>query len=190
MAVKQSLLSRGSNMQTARKLTIVLCLVLLVFFLFCLVCLAFNNYDNIYLLRNIVAAQLLVSSLAACTAIIYSFVLLFRKAHGPKQSVSKIVMLSETNAHMDKFSLGSRASALIVKGEFVYVTIESDASVVEYAVINRVENYWYIERVSEARSVGLKRAGEQYIYKLKVGMCYRLHVNDVIYVENDRLLVI
>ena len=177
-------------MQAARKLTIIFCLVLLAFFLVSLVLFAYNDYDNIYLLRNIVAAQLLVFSLITCVALFYSFIMLFRKAHGAKQNVSKIVVLSETNARMDEFSLGSRASALIVKGDFVYVTIESDASVEDYAVINRVENYWYIERVAEAKNVGLKRAGENYIYKLKVGMCYRLHVNDIIYIENERLLVI
>jgi hypothetical protein len=125
------------------------------------------------------------------SVIIYIITPYFQNPSVAKQTISKIVLLSETNTPTDEFFLINRTSALIVKNENdVYISLEGDVTADEYAVINCVENWWYIERISDVRSVGLKRTEEQYVYKLKAGMCYRLQRNDVIYIENERLLVL
>ena len=81
-------------------------------------------------------------------------------------------------------------SVLIGKRDTVYFRSEIDLAVDGYAVVNCVENNWYLERVFDERSVGLKRAGEQFVYRLKTGMSYRLQINDIIYIGTERLLVL
>ena len=177
-------------MKTTNKYIITICSFLLVFFLIELLCLANIYSEN--LLHNIIFAQLLVFSLVACTVIICTVAPLFQKVQNETQDISKItkiILLSDTNTPVDDYSLVNRTSALINKGGAVDMSMESDSSTKGYAVVNRVENEWYVERISEERSVALKRAGEQYIYKLKMGMCYRLNLNDILYVEKERLLV-
>jgi hypothetical protein len=175
-------------MKTARKLIILLSCLLLAFFLIALVC--YEYYRSTIILYNIVVVQLIVFAIAAFSVIVYSVVPLFRRKRALSPDISKIVLLSETNALMDEFSLANRKSALIVKGDFIDICLQNDLAADEYAVINCVANYWYIERVSDTLSVGLKRGGEQYVYKLKPALCYRLYSSDIIYIENERLLVI
>ena len=177
-------------MKTTDKYTITICGFLLVFFLIELLCLVNIYSEN--LLHNIIFAQLLMFSLTACTVIVCTVAPMFHKVQSETQNISKItkiVLLSDFNTPTDDFSLINRTSALIKKGGAADMSMESDSSVKGYAVVNRVENEWYVERISEERTVALKRAGEQYIYKLKMGMCYRLNLNDILYVEKERLLV-
>ena len=179
-------------MKTNKVFISILSGILLLFFLVVLICFAYKYYhpqNYLIFLNNIIIAQQIVLALAACSVFIYAVKPLLHKARAATPAISQIIVLSEANTPMDEFSLINRTSALIVKEDFIYITVENDLSSTEYAVINRVESYWYIERVSDALNIGLKRAGEQYVYKLKPAMCYRLHKNDVIYIDNGRLLV-
>jgi len=176
------------SIKTSKRFIVVLSSILLAFFLTALVCFTFFYFEGLLII--IFLAQLIVFSLGAASVIVYSLIPLFYKVQNLAHDITKLVFLSETNTPTDEFSLINRTSVVISKGEAVYISLESHSANDEYAVINRVRNYWYIERVSEARSIGLKRAGEQYVYKLKPSMSYRLYINDIIYIENERLLVI
>jgi hypothetical protein len=175
-------------MKTTKKFTILLGSALLAFFLFELAW--FVNYDPKIYIYNILIIQFIVLSLAAFSVVIYTTWSLLHKARGSAQRITRIVLLSESNTPKEEFSLVNRMSVLIGKRDAVYFRSEIDLAVDGYAVVNCVDNNWYLERVFDERSVGLKRAGEQFVYRLKTGMSYRLQINDIIYIGNERLLVL
>jgi len=175
-------------MKTTRLFTIILGSVLLAFFLVALAW--FANYDPTIHIYNIFITQLIVFSVAALSIIIFSALTMSKKTRSTAQSITRIVLLSEFNAPKEEFSLIDRTSVLIGKRDTVYFRSEIDLAVDGYAVVNCVDSYWYVERVFEERSVGLKRAGEQFVYRLKTGMSYKLQINDIIYIGTERLLVL
>ena len=174
-------------MKAAHKFAIVLSSALLAFFL---IGLAYFLYDPGVLIYNILIAQLMVFSFAAISVLVFSIMQLLRRSRVATPGVSRIVLLTDMNAHKEEFSLSNRSSILIGKRETVYIRSEIDLALDGYAVINCVGNYWYVERIYDERSVGLKRAGEQFVYRLKTGISYKLHINDIIYIGNERLLVL
>jgi hypothetical protein len=175
-------------MKTTKKFIILLGSALLAFFLFELAW--FVNYDPKIHIYNILTIQFIVLSLAAFTVVVYTTWSLLHKTRGSAQRITRIVLLSESNTPKEEFSLINRMSVLIGKRDAVYFRSEIDLAVDGYAVVNCVDNNWYLERVFDERSVGLKRAGEQFVYRLKTGMSYRLQINDIIYIGNERLLVL
>ena len=175
-------------MKTDRKFIIILSSLLLLFFLIALICLANSNSENF--LRSVFVIQLLVFSIAMGAVIVYYAWPYFNKISNVGLDITKIVLLSETNVLLDEFSLVNRACALIGKSGKVYLSADNDLTGDECAVLNCVEKDWYIERVQDKFSVGLKRAKEQYVCKLKAGMCYRLQANDIIYIGDERLLLL
>jgi len=175
-------------MKTTKRFIFILSSALLAFFLVALAW--FANYNSGEHITNIFVAQLVAMSVTSLTVVVFSAWSLFRKARGTAQSITRIVLLSEFNTPKEEFSLVDRTSVLIGKRDTVYFRSEIDLAVDGYAVVNRVENYWYVERVFEERSVGLKRAGEQFVYRLKTSMSYKLQVNDIIYIGSERLLVL
>jgi len=173
-------------MKATKKFVIILSGALLAFFLFELAWLI--NFDPE--IHNILIIQLIALSLAAFSVVIFSTWLLLRKTRSSAQRITRIVLLSESNTPKEEFSLANRNSVLIGKRDTVYFRSEIDLAVDGYAVVNCVEDYWYVERVFDERSVGLKRAGEQFVYRLKTGMSYKLQINDIIYIGHERLLVL
>ena len=184
----------GTIMKTTKIFVSVISSILLAFFLIAFALFAYNYYHgfifSVYFIYNLFLAQLIVFSVVACLILIFVAMPLYDKMRGATNEISKIVLLSEMNVPVDEYTLFGRTYMLIGRSETSYISLGTDRVANEYAVINRVKNYWYIERVSDERNVGLKRAGEQYVYKLKPGLCYKLQINDTIYVENERLLVI
>lgn len=178
-------------MRTLNRYVITISSILSAFFIITLCYFIYSEYIyNENSLHNIFLAQLIMFTLASCSTLVFSIIPLFRDTRGSTIDISKIVLLSDTNTPTDEFLLINRTSAMIVKGDFVYISLEKDILADEYAVLNRVDNLWYIERVSDIRSVGLKRAGEQYVYKLKPDILYKLNINDTVYIENERLLLV
>jgi len=175
-------------MKATKRFAIILGGVLLAFSLIELAW--FVNYDPAIHLNNILITQFIVFSLASFAVVIFSTWSLVHKNRSNVQRITRIVLLSEANTPKEEFSLTNRMSVLIGKRDTVYFRSEIDLAVDGYAVVNCVENNWYIERVFEERSVGLKRAGEQFVYRLKTGMSYRLQINDIIYIGTERLLVL
>lgn len=60
---------------------------------------------------------------------------------------------------------------------------------IEYAVLNLVSGYWYIEAMSKQYPIGLKKENESMVYKLKPEIPYKLSKNDIIYVNASKILV-
>ena len=178
-------------MKTANKFTIALCGALLVFLLVGLgVMLFYEPEDPVRLTHNMLIALLSALTFGSASVTVYASRLVFSRNRASGQDVAKIILLSDSNVPKEEFYLTNRTSALIGKSDVVYIRSEIDLASDGYAAINCVDNCWYVERVFEERSVGLKRAGEQFAYKLKTGMSYRLHKNDIIYIGNERLLVV
>ena len=175
-------------MKASKIFNIILGSILLSFFLIELACFAYFA-PNINI-NYILIAQLIVFSLVACAIIIFCAGTLTSKSRGSAQGITRIALLSESNAPKEEFSLINRTSVLIGKRDTVYFRSEIDLALDGYAVLNCVSSYWYVERAFDERNVGLKRAGEQFVYRLKTGMSYRLQINDIIYIGHERLLVL
>ena len=183
-------------MKTTRLFTIVISGSLLAYFLAALIMFAVNHFRGYafseHLTYNLLLAQTVAFALATSIVLAATLSPARKRAGGSANAVTKIVRLTEMNATAEEYFLSGRTSVLIGKAGATADGGEGGDVSNEFAVINRVNDFWYIERVSDERSVGLKRAGEQreqYVYKLKTGLCYKLQVNDVIYIENERLLV-
>ena len=192
-------------MKTINKFVIILCSCILTCCLIILIFLLASGYrnsigefasgnktsigDTSFLYKAFVF-QLILHSLSLISVVVYLLYPLYRKTRSSDKTISKIVLLSDANEPADEFLLLNRKSAMIVRQDFVYISLENDVLVDEYAVINRVDSDWYIERISEKLVVGLRRAGEQYVYKLKPGVFYKMCANDTIYIEKERLLLV
>ena len=134
-------------------------------------------------------AQLIAFSVAAFASIVYFIRPLLADAVQPGSNIQKLVRLSDSNTPVDECSLVNRTSVLLCKADDVYFSFhEGRYPADEYAVLNLVHRTWYVERVSEIQSVGIKRAGEQYVYRLKVNTSYKLGRNDTIYLDSERIL--
>jgi len=169
---------------------IILSSLLLAFFLAEFAYYVYYAYEiTIYNVSIILIAQLIVFSLTTLSVLVFSIWAFFNNNRRSAPGVTKIILLSESNSPKEEFSLINRTSVLIGKRDTVYIRSEIDLTVDGYAVLNCVDNFWYVERVFDERSVGLKRAGEQFVYRLKIGMSYKLQVNDIIYIGTDRLLI-
>ena len=142
------------------------------------------------LLYNTILAQLIT---LCAIAIIYILIPIIQKPRkiSAVPEISTIVQLSEKdNAILEEYTLdiADKTSMLICKGETIYFSLtEGNNPSEEYAILNKVDQYWYIESLTTR--VGIKRAREQYVYKLKPKMPYKLQKNDIIYIEKIRLLI-
>jgi len=162
---------------------ILLSLLVLIFFYI-------NNNSENYL-EIIILVQLIIASVVSLCVMVYCLYPYFRSMRIPENCVTKLAVLSETNAWQNEFYLEKKTSTLICLSDMVYLShLEGKTKDEEYASLNRVGDIWYLERLSDERNVGMKRFGEQYVYKLKTNIVYKLRINDIIYIENDRLLVV
>ena len=178
-------------MKADRKFIIIISCLLLMFFLSALAGYAFHGYDYfLYNINEIFFIQIIVFAVVALAAIIYFSRPFFRKISGKTQEIKKILLLNDANVSVDEFSLINRTSALIGFNESVFFRAEDDLTGEVCVLLNCVDNFWYAERVTDERSVGIKRAAEQYVCKLKSDMCYKLQVNDIIYIEKERMLIV
>ena len=181
-------------MKLAQILTVAVSGVLSAFFLTVLVLFAYNYHYDFNVLSdsfvyNLLVIQTAVLFSAACAVLAVAVVMLCRKIRDSSNIIEKLVLLTDMNAPADECNLSGRMSVMIGRNVTSHISFDTDTIAYEYAVVNRVKNAWYIERVSDGRSVGLKRAGEQFVYKLKPGLYYKLQINDVIYIEKERLMI-
>lgn len=58
-----------------------------------------------------------------------------------------------------------------------------------YGVCNKVCGCWYLEALSSARPIGLRHGSEGAVYKLKEGVPYPLSIEDMIYVNNYKIVM-
>ncbi|MCL1976056.1 MAG: hypothetical protein FWG61_07860 [Firmicutes bacterium] len=177
-------------MKADRKFIVILSSLLLAFFLIALAGYIFYGYDYfIYNMNEIFFALLIVFAVAAGAIIVYLLSPFLRKKHHGTQNITKIALLSDANIAVEEFSLLNRTSALICFNDSACFRTEDDQTGEVCVLLNCVDSFWYAERVTDERSVGIKRAAEQYVCKLKSGMCYRLQINDIIYIDKERMLM-
>ncbi|WP_058486181.1 FHA domain-containing protein [Defluviitalea phaphyphila] len=59
----------------------------------------------------------------------------------------------------------------------------------EHAVMNYSNGFWYIEDLESLNGVGLKKKGEQFVFRLKPFTPYKVDKGDIIYISKAKLLV-
>jgi len=174
---------------TSRIFAFVMSILMLVAFLIAILYFVFSESENF--LSNIILAQLIGFAVVSLLIAVYGVWPKLTLSHEQSSRITKMALLSESNTIMNEYHLDNKTSTLICLSDTVYFNfLEGNKNNEEYAVLNKIGNDWYIERISEERNVGIKRAGEQYVYKLKTGSVYRVQNNDVVYIGNERLLVI
>lgn len=180
------------TMGTDKKVLFIISRVLLLFFSCTLIYLAV--YDRSWTFYDILPIMLAVLCLANGALVTYILLVSRARRDYGAPDISKIILLSESNSFKKEYPLDDRKSALIGKGEHSYIDLENTGYPhligYEHAVLNRVQNVWYVERVSDEGRVGLRRAGSQFVYKLKTGNYYKLSAYDTLYVANEKLLVL
>lgn len=145
--------------------------------------------DSETIIYNIAAAQLIFFAAASGLILFFVMPLGYRAGAGKPGEIAKIVPLSDANEPVESkaFYLINKSSAVIARNDTVYVAEKCGGADEIYAVLNKAEGHWYLERETDSRRVGLKPAGEQLVYKVKPDMRYRLNSDDIIYIDGDRL---
>lgn len=106
-------------------------------------------------------------------------------------SYSFVIMKNE-GKQIKNISSQGYCSLFILKKEndVVIETIEAvDSSITNFAVLNKVEDDWYIEVLSGKYPVGLKKRNDTIVYKLKDTIPYKLSEGDIIYINTNKILV-
>ena len=180
------------NAKTNEKFIIALCSLLLIYFVVIIIIfLQEGTHAEYSFIYNVIFAQLIALSTATLIIIIYVIRSLYWQTRYYGSSLSKIVILSDSNTYQSECSLINRNSVLICKADEIYFSfLDARFPTEEYALLNCVNNTWYIERSSDNQNVGIKHAGEQYVYKLKIGIPYKINRNDVVYIDGERLVVL
>jgi len=172
-----------------QKFAFAMSILMLITFLIAISYFIFDKSENF--LSNAILAQLIGLAVVSLATMIYCIWPQLRLPHEQPSGITKMALLSDSNTIINEYHLDNKTSTLICLGDTVYFNfIEGNKSNEEYAVLNKIGNDWYIERIAEERNVGIKRADEQYVYKLKTGSVYRIQNNDVVYIGNERLMVI
>jgi len=118
-------------------------------------------------------------------------------AHSPSPLINRFILMGQEGIYEKEWHVSGDTSFLIGKSTAKSeVDIDlgdthfSDYVSSEHAVINYVYGHWYIEDIDSVSGVGLKRKGEEHIYRLKPGVSYEMTIGDVIYISKAKLLVV
>ena len=108
-------------------------------------------------------------------------------------SISKLVFVSDIGEVKKELDISDKQSVLMGKGEVADIDLsymsEEHVVATEHAVLNLVDNYWYIEAIAENYKVGLRHEYDNTTYKLKNFTPYKLTVNDIIYISDIKMIV-
>ncbi len=111
-----------------------------------------------------------------------------------QSNISKIILMGSKGKPDMEWSLGLLNSVLIGKNtENVFVDIDlsddvyADYVAPKHAVMNLADGIWYIEDYDSVNGVGIKKVGEEYAFKLKPNVLYRLDKGDVIHISKIKL---
>lgn len=66
---------------------------------------------------------------------------------------------------------------------------ESGSVAVRHAVLNCVNDVWYVEALEYIHPVGLRKAGDSVVYRLKVLTPYRVEAGDIIYLSHEKVML-
>ena len=59
----------------------------------------------------------------------------------------------------------------------------------EHAVLNRIDDTWYIEDLGSLNGVGIRKRGEEYTLRLKPSVAYKMDEGDILYISKAKILV-
>lgn len=108
-------------------------------------------------------------------------------------SIQSLTIISKSGTLQMERTLDNIHSLFIAKKGKNEIVIDhtqkNELDSYEYAVLNFVSGHWYIEVLSGKYPVGLKKENDSVIYKLKLGMPYKLNVNDIIYIDSNKILL-
>lgn len=141
----------------------------------------------------------LIQSVLFAASILVIFILIFFRYRKQKRSspFKALVLISNIGKIRSEISLQDKC-ALVITGkedgkevfvESAGVSQDAAADARIYGVMNLVSGCWYIEAVSGIWPLGLKRANESEIYRLKEGIPYRLSEADVIYANTCKIVM-
>ena len=172
-----------------RKFAFAMSILMLLTFLVAISYFIHSESENF--ISHVILIQLIGIALTSLATAIYCIWPQLRLPLEQPSHINRLALLSESNSITNEYHLDNKMSTLICLGDTVYFNfLEGNKNNEEYAVLNKIGNNWHIERITEERNVGIKRAGEQYVYKLKVNSVYKIQSNDIVYIGNERLLVI
>ncbi len=110
--------------------------------------------------------------------------------------ISKLLLLDDEGGIMKEWHLLGRPSLLIgrsYKNEEVDIDLSDQQYAVlvsqQHAVINCADGIWYIEDVSSANGIGVRRRTSTDIVKIRNDRPYKLANGDVIFIGKIKLLV-
>ncbi len=165
----------------------VLVLIGLVFFIYFL---CFINTD-----RDIRIVGLIISGLIIAI-IDYIFWIENKRYEVIKElsNISKLILIGSGGKPDKEWSLLEINSLLLGKNmdnNIVDIDLSdevyADYVAPKHAVMNKADGIWYIEDYDSVNGVGIKKVGEEYAFKLKPNVLYRLDKGDVVHISKIRL---
>ncbi len=110
--------------------------------------------------------------------------------------IRKFILITRDGEREKEWYCEGMSSFLIGKGTTLQdVDIElgdsqyNDYISNEHAVLNYSDGYWYIEDLNSFNGVGIKKKGEEYAFRLKPLVSYKVDEGDLIYIAKAKLLV-
>ncbi len=111
-----------------------------------------------------------------------------------QSNITKIILIGSQGKPDKEWSLQLMNSILIGKNidnNFVDIDlgdeVYADYIAPKHAVMNFVDGIWYIEDYDSVNGVGIKKVGEEYAFKLKPNVLYRLDKGDVLHISKIKL---
>lgn len=165
----------------------IIILISLVFFIYFL---CFVNTDRDIRIVGLVISGLIIAVIG------YIFWIENKKYEIIKEqsNISRIILIGSQGKQDKEWSLSDSNSVLIGKNtDNFFVDIDlSDEIYADYiapkhAVMNFADGIWYIEDYDSVNGVGIKKTGEDYAFKLKPNVLYRLDKGDVIHISKIKL---
>ncbi len=165
-------------------------IIVLIFVIFFIYFLCFINTDTDIRVVGLVISGLILAIIG------YIYVLENKKSEVTKEqsNISKIILIGNEGRPDKEWSMENIKSLLIGKSttnNFVDIDLRdevySDYVAPTHAVLNFTDGIWYIEDYESVNGVGIKKNGEEYAFKLKPNVLYRLDKGDVIHIAKIKL---
>ena len=59
----------------------------------------------------------------------------------------------------------------------------------EHAILNKMDGIWYIEDLGSVNGAGIRKKGEEYTFRLKPFVSYKIDEGDMLYISKAKILV-
>ncbi|HBF39864.1 MAG TPA: FHA domain-containing protein [Firmicutes bacterium] len=118
-----------------------------------------------------------------------------RKYDQNHNSISKLILKDREGRNTQTWDLRRKTSLVIGKSLEYDVDINLEdadyASLIskEHAILNCVDDSWYVEDIGSTNGSGIKKGGENSKARIEPGKPYKLNSGDIIYIANTQILV-